>query len=111
MIPDQATGPMTPAKIKVAERNEIIDGGSKIVTVGGRSVALFKINNQYFAIANNCLHRGGPLGEGEVNNYEVTCPWHGWKYSLLDGSFSLIPTLKVKTFPVREESEGVFIEL
>jgi nitrite reductase (NADH) small subunit len=103
------TGPSR--QLKIADVNEISDGKSKIVNVEGRSIAVFRIKNQYFAIANSCLHRGGPLGEGEANNYEVTCPWHGWKFNLLDGSFSMIPTLKVKTFRVEEKSEGVFVEL
>ncbi len=98
-------------RLKVADVNEILDGRSKIVNVEGRSIAVFRIKNQYFAIANSCLHRGGPLGEGETKNYEVTCPWHGWKFNLLDGSFSMIPTLKVETFRVKENSEGVFVEL
>lgn len=97
-------------EIKVAEPNEIVDGGSKIMHVKGKNIALFRVKDQYFAISNNCLHRGGPLGEGEVRNYEVTCPWHGWKYNLLDGSFSLIPTLRVTTFPVKVVPEGIFIE-
>ena len=98
-------------RFKVAEPDEIGDGASKIVTLAGRSIALFRIKDQYFAIQNNCLHRGGPLGEGEVRNYEVTCPWHGWKYNLIDGSFSLIPTLKVKSYPVKVGPEGVFVEV
>lgn len=98
-------------QLKVAGPNEIMDGGSKIITVEGRSIAIFRIKNQYFAITNQCLHRGGPLGEGEVKNYEVTCPWHGWKFNLSDGSFALIPTLKVKTYVVQENADGVFIEL
>lgn len=98
-------------QLKVAEHDEIEDGTSKIVTVAGRSIAVFRIKDQYFAIQNNCLHRGGPLGEGEVRNYEVTCPWHGWKYNLVDGSFSLIPTLKVKTFPLKAGPEGIFVEV
>jgi len=99
------------SKLKVADLAEIVDGGSKIVNVQGRSIALFRVKDQYFAIANNCLHRGGPLGEGEVRNFEVTCPWHGWRYSLVDGSFSLIPTLRVRTFKVTVTLEGVFIDL
>ncbi|HZY48115.1 MAG TPA: Rieske (2Fe-2S) protein [Candidatus Bathyarchaeia archaeon] len=101
----------TIGRAKVADLDEIPDGGSKIVTVQGRAIALFRFKGQYFAIANNCLHRGGPLGEGEVKNYEVTCPWHGWRYSLMDGALSLIPTLKVKTYPVKPSPEGVFIEI
>jgi nitrite reductase (NADH) small subunit len=97
-------------RVKVAESDELADGKSKVVHVEGRSLALFRINNEYYAIANSCLHRGGPLGEGEVSGHEVTCPWHGWKFNLVDGSFSMVPTLRVQTFKVSETPEGVFIE-
>ena len=97
--------------VKVAEPDEIAEGTAKTVIVAGKSIAVFKIKNQYFAISNNCLHRGGPLAEGEVRNYEVTGPGHGWKYSILDGSFALIPTLRVGTFPVKEGPDGIFIEI
>jgi nitrite reductase (NADH) small subunit len=95
---------------KAAEKDELLDGQAKIVNVHGKSVALFRIDGAYFAIANACLHRGGPLGEGQVKGHEVTCPWHGWKFDLQDGSFSLIPTLRVKTYKVEQNSDGIFIE-
>jgi nitrite reductase/ring-hydroxylating ferredoxin subunit len=100
----ERTGPF-----KVAERDELLEGQAKIANVHGKSVALFKIEGRYFAIANACLHRGGPLGEGQVKGNEVTCPWHGWKFNLQDGSFSVIPTLRVRTYKVEENSEGIFI--
>ena len=111
MTENESVGLSSPQEFKVAEAGEIADGGTKIINMVGWTIALFRIKNEYFAIANACLHRGGPLGEGEVRDYEVTCPWHGWKYNLLDGSFSMIPTLKVKTFKVKATIEGVFVEL
>ena len=98
-------------RVKVAETGEIGEGSVKTVIVAGRQIAVFRIKNQYFAISNNCLHRGGPLGEGEVKNYEVTCPWHGWKYNILDGSFALIPTLRVNTYYVEESADGIFVRI
>ncbi len=97
-------------RIKVAGPDEITEGRSKIFNIEGRPVAVFRIGSQYFAIGGQCLHRGGPLGEGEVRNFEVTCPWHGWRFNLSDGSFSMIPTLKVKTFKVSVDRDGVYVE-
>src|SRR5438128_12675939 len=104
MSQERATGPAQ--EIKVAEPDEIADGGSKIIHVQGRNIARFRVKDQYFAISNNCLHRGGPLGEGEVRNYQVTCHSHGWKYKLLNGSSTLIPTQRVTTYPVKQGPEG-----
>jgi NAD(P)H-dependent nitrite reductase small subunit len=97
--------------VKVAEKSDLIEGFGKVVTVEGRSIALFRVKKEYFAMANVCLHRGGPLGEGVLNGSVVTCPWHGWKFDVRTGSFTVIPTLKVKTYPVKEEEGQVMIEI
>ncbi len=50
-------------------------------------IAVFNIDGIYYAISNMCQHQGGPLREGILDNEKkiVTCPWHGWKYSVIDG--------------------------
>ncbi len=97
--------------VKVAEKRDLIEGFGKVVNVEGRNIALFRVKNEYFALANVCLHRGGPLGEGVVNGSVVTCPWHGWKFDVRTGSFTVIPTLKVTTYKVREDDGSVMVEI
>jgi nitrite reductase/ring-hydroxylating ferredoxin subunit/multimeric flavodoxin WrbA len=48
-------------------------------------IAVFNVAGKYYAISNRCKHEGGPLSEGEQREGIVTCPWHGWKYSIVDG--------------------------
>ena len=79
--------------------------------VEGQALALFRVNGGFYAVSNRCLHRGGPLSEGELNEYKLTCPWHGWKYDVRTGAFDIIPTLKVKSFPVSEENGTLYIEV
>ena len=51
------------------------------------------------------------MSEGELNDYKVTCPWHGWKYDVRTGAFDIIPTLKVKAFPVTEKDGTLYVEI
>jgi nitrite reductase/ring-hydroxylating ferredoxin subunit len=95
--------------VKVAEKGDLIEGFGKVVTIEGRNIALFRVKDEYFALANVCLHRGGPLGEGNVSGSVVTCPWHGWKFDVRTGSFTVIPTLKVTTYKVKEEDGSIMI--
>ena len=37
-----------------------------------------KMQDTVYAIDNECLHRGGPIGEGSVKGKLVSCPWHLW---------------------------------
>ena len=68
---------------------EINPNESKSFIVNGTGkkseIAVFHVSDKYYAISNRCRHVGGPLSEGELKDGIVTCPWHGWKYSVADG--------------------------
>src|SRR6059036_3079718 len=100
-----------PRFVPIAEKKDLPDGSGRVVNVEGRSIALFRVKDEYFALANVCLHRGGPLGEGSLNGSTITCPWHGWKFDVRTGSFTVIPTLKVTTYKVREQNGSVMEEI
>lgn len=97
--------------VKAIMKDELEDGRPKHVTLQGRNIALFKVNGEIYAVANNCLHRGGPLAEGELDGYQVTCPWHGWKFDVRNGSFRVIPTLKVKTYQTKVEDGMILVDM
>jgi nitrite reductase (NADH) small subunit len=69
--------------------SDIPQGKSKTFTIGYDTkkieIALFNIEGKFYAISNRCAHEGGPLSEGVLEGHIVTCPWHGWKYSVIDG--------------------------
>jgi nitrite reductase/ring-hydroxylating ferredoxin subunit/multimeric flavodoxin WrbA len=50
-------------------------------------IAVFNVEGKYYCISNKCQHQGGPLSKGILDEEKkvVTCPWHGWKYSIIDG--------------------------
>jgi nitrite reductase/ring-hydroxylating ferredoxin subunit/multimeric flavodoxin WrbA len=50
-------------------------------------IAVFNVDGKYYCISNKCQHQGGPLSKGILDEKKkvVTCPWHGWKYSITDG--------------------------
>lgn len=99
--------------IKVARRSDLPEGRALVIEVGGRTIALFNIKGEFFALDNTCVHRGGPLAEGFVdqNNLTVQCPWHGWIYSLATGASPIDSMAKVEKFEVKVEGEEVMIAL
>ena len=94
----------------VAKTKDIEEGKAQIVELNNRQMALFKLQGAFCAIQNNCPHRGGPLGEGEVENGQVTCPWHGWTFDLKSGECISVPGVIQKTFPVKTEGDDILIE-
>ncbi len=99
------------AKTKVAETGDLAPGQCKVVQVNGKAVALYNVDGRFYATDNTCLHRGGPLGEGDLDGSVVTCPWHGWRYDVTSGANAMNPSIKVASFPVSVDGSGVFVEL
>jgi len=40
----------------------------------GKSIVIFNIADQFFAIADVCTHDDGPLGDGDLEGYNIVCP-------------------------------------
>mgnify|MGYP001558790806 CR=1 FL=1 len=94
--------------VKVANVNEIPLGSSKVVTIDNKEIAIFNINNKFYAIDHLCPHKRGPLGDGWLNEKIVTCPWHQWSFDL-DTGISTDKVYKAKVFQVKLEDDSVFI--
>jgi len=71
------------------------------VKIGNREFALFKIDEQFYALDGRCPHRGGPLGEGLTENGHVYCPLHGWEFDVQTGACIGNPEKRVTCFPTR----------
>jgi 3-phenylpropionate/trans-cinnamate dioxygenase ferredoxin component len=100
-----------PAWTRLIGTNELAEGAAKVVSLADTEVAVFKIGGKFYAIENECLHRGGPLGEGQLKGHTIVCPWHGWKYDVATGALELMPTLKVRTFDVEVRGDDVLVDL
>lgn len=56
------------------------------VDVDGRSVGLFNVAGELFAVDDQCLHMGASLSGGRVlAGPVVECPWHRRRYDLRTG--------------------------
>ena len=99
--------------VKVVNTGDLPPGRAIVIEIDGRSIALFNANGQFYALDSICAHRGGPLGEGFVdqNNLTVQCPWHGWVYGLASGTSPMNSLARVESFEVRVEGDEVKIAL
>jgi nitrite reductase/ring-hydroxylating ferredoxin subunit len=94
---------------KVARIEELRDNRGFLTKVRGEEIAVFKIGREIFAIGNVCPHQHfSKLHDGEVKEFTVTCPMHGWTYDLRTG-VSTNGSGKVKTYEVEVRRDEVFI--
>jgi nitrite reductase (NADH) small subunit len=86
-------------------------GSGIVAEVQGKALAVFNIDGTFYAIDNTCVHRGGPLGEGDVEGSIVTCPWHGWQYDVTTGTCVANPAATVERYEVKIEGADVKVLL
>lgn len=93
--------------VKVASTADVEPGTGMVAEVKGQAIAVFNVDGTYHAIDNTCVHRGGPLGEGELEGDTVTCPWHGWQYNVKTGGCVNNPSAAVKAYEVKVDGSDI----
>ena len=84
---------------------------SRVIEIQGREVAVFNVDGTFFALENTCSHRGGPIGEGELDDHTVTCPWHLWRFDVRTGECVNCPGDFVRTYELTVDSGKLRIRL
>ncbi len=98
-------------RVTVAKGTNIPEGGSIVVNVRKKDVAIFRISGVLHAIDDMCPHMGASLSGGFVEDGCVTCPWHYWRFRLADGAWADNPKVKLGAYPVHEVGDEVQLEL
>ncbi len=93
--------------IDVCEANALANKENIIVDVDGTEVAIFKIDEAFYAIEDVCTHDGAEIASGELEGDEIICPRHGARFCVKTGEVKCAPAYEsVDSFPVRVE-EGL----
>lgn len=96
---------------KVCQVGDVCEGEGKVIKVGGKTIALFRKGDQFFAIDDMCPHMGASLSQGCEENGIVTCHWHGWRFRLSDGAWADYPRVKIGSYPVQIAGEDVHVQI
>lgn len=82
---------------------ELGEGAAVRRSAGGVDVVIVRRAGRLFALAERCTHRGGSLSDGTVDDGCITCPLHGSRFRLEDGSVERGPSpYPQPTYDVRE---------
>ena len=104
---------MLMTKVVVGKTSDIEEGKLVHITASGKELVVTKMGGNYYAIDGICTHAGAELHEGELNNSELTCPWHGAKWDIKTGSLISFPQkLKpLQSHKISIENNTLFIEV
>ena len=78
---------------------------------GDKVICVANVDGKISAMDNVCLHRGGPLGQGVIDEGKLVCPWHGWTFDPGTGEALHNRAAKVPVYSIKVENGDVLIEL
>jgi len=88
--------------VEIAPVSELPNGERLFLEVEGRAIVIFKIADQLFAIGDICTHDDGPLGDGDLEEYNIVCPRHGGEFDVRTGKVVQMPAVvDIPAYPVK----------
>lgn len=97
--------------IKVATVGEVPPDSVIEVSVGEELYAICNVAGEIRALSGICPHQGGYLGQGNVADGRVICPWHAWEFDCRTGENCGDPDQRVPTFPVKVDGNNILLQV
>ena len=115
-------------KVTVCPLEDLPAGSRRIVDLDGRSIGVFNLHGDLYALHNRCPHRGAPLCRGVwggtmlpsapdefdfgMEGRVVRCPWHAREFDLVTGGSLLhADRTRVRTYDVSVSDGYVVVEV
>lgn len=98
-------------RIEVPKEKIPASGERSFLMLGDKTLALFNIDTQFYAINDSCPHQGASLFGGKLEGRLIQCCAHGLRFDLTNGCLVNSTQLKVASYPVEVIGEQVFILL
>ncbi|RQH02371.1 Rieske (2Fe-2S) protein [Natrarchaeobius oligotrophus] len=117
------------SRTHVGSVDEFEHGDRTLTSVDGTSVGVFCVDDEFYALENECPHQGGPACSGRIggeivaeipepgkrkeerisDNLVVACPWHGWEFEIETGIHLGDDSICLEKFEVVVEDGEVYV--
>jgi 3-phenylpropionate/trans-cinnamate dioxygenase ferredoxin component len=97
---------------RVCATSDIPDPGKAVFEVDDRFIVVFHLDGAFYALDDACTHDGGPLGEGEIDGFQIICPRHGARFDIRTGQAMTMPAVQgTPAHEVKIEGEGIWVRI
>lgn len=98
--------------VRIASTDEVPVGEGKYFDVDGVPIAVFHVDDNFYAISDVCTHEESSLAEGELDGDVVECALHGARFNVRTGQVMALPAVvPVQTFPLRVVGSEIEVEV
>jgi nitrite reductase (NADH) small subunit len=118
---------MTQPHVRIAVSDAPTGGEVRLIELDGHTIGLYRVGEQYHAVADRCPHRGAPLcsagrvvrgitlEHGQPSRGEIPrllrCPWHRWDFDIATGRCLVHPRLRIRRYRVAHDGDDLIITL
>lgn len=98
--------------IKVAAKSDCPQGQLKGVMADGVPVVLANVDGKVCALEDQCSHENLPLSDGELEDGELVCIYHGARFDACSGARKTLPAvMPVRSFPVEVRGDDIYVDV
>jgi nitrite reductase (NADH) small subunit len=101
----------TMALIRIAALDELPPGSVLERQAGAQVVALCNHGGHIRVFHGLCPHHGGPLGQGNLVDGRLVCPWHAWEFRVEDGALDFNPAIRLRQYCVQIHGDDLCVEI
>ncbi len=95
----------------VTDLEQIPEGSIAVKEINGQSLLMSREGHQVTCFENRCAHMGMPLDMGDIKDGILTCPYHGFQYSLSSGECLTAPEVQLLPHAVRVTGTTVEVKI
>ncbi|MDF3282993.1 bifunctional 3-phenylpropionate/cinnamic acid dioxygenase ferredoxin subunit [Gordonia sp. N1V] len=88
-----------------------VDEGEAFRVETDPPIAVFRVEDEFFAIDDTCSHGQSSLADGYIDGCEVECAWHFGKFDIRTGRAVCFPaSVDLRTHAVRVEGSDILVD-
>jgi nitrite reductase/ring-hydroxylating ferredoxin subunit len=96
-----------PEWVYLCRIDEIPDGRGRTIEVAGTRLAVIRDGDSVAVFSDLCPHAGGSLGSGWIEDGELLCPLHRWRFRPRDGRCTTMRGHDAHRYPSRLDGRDV----
>lgn len=98
--------------IRVSSVGAVAPGEVVGVEAGGKRIAVYNVDGDFFATDDACTHGAALLSDGWLEGCEIECPLHAGRFDVRNGKALCAPlTRDVATYPVRANGDDLEVRI
>jgi 3-phenylpropionate/trans-cinnamate dioxygenase ferredoxin subunit len=97
---------------RIASTDQLDDDEVMAVDAGGKHLALYRSDGEFFASDNICTHAHALLSDGYLEEGCIECPLHQARFDIRTGKALCAPaTTDIRVYPVKIEGRDVLADI